>query len=283
VWVVGVLSLVAALPCFAAEKLAVVIIDGQNNHNWKATTPLLKRALEDSGRFVVTVMTTPKEIATFNPDFRPFAAIVSNYNGALWPKPARDALVEFVRGGGGLVSVHAADNAFPDWGDYNEMIGVGGWGGRNEKFGPYVRFRDGKVVLDKIDGRGGSHGQQHEFAIEIREPEHPIVKGLPKIWLHTQDELYDRLRGPAKNLTVLATAFAAPKMGGSGENEPMLMVIDYGKGRVFHTTLGHDVNALHCVGFATTLARGTEWVATGKVTIPVPDNFPTEKKTSIWK
>ena len=137
------------------------------------------------------------------------------------------------------------------------MIGVGGWGGRNEKSGPYVRFRDGKVVLDTVKGNGGSHGQQHEFLVEVRKKDHPIMAGLPEKWLHATDELYDRLRGPAKNLTVLATAFADPKKGGSGEHEPMLMVIDYEKGRVFHTTLGHSEVSMKCVGFRTTFARGT--------------------------
>ena len=94
------------------------------------------------------------------------------------------------------------------------------------------------------------------------------MKGLPTKWRHAQDELYDRLRGPAKNVTVLASAFSDESTRGSGEDEPMLMVIDYGKGRVFHTTLGHDVTAMSDVGFQETLKRGTEWAATGKVTFP---------------
>jgi type 1 glutamine amidotransferase len=83
------------------------------------------------------------------------------------------------------------------------------------------------------------------------------------------------LRGPAQNVTVLASAYSDPAKGGSGEDEPLLMAISYGKGRVFHTALGHGLEAIKCVGFATTLQRGTEWAATGKVTQPVPVNFPT--------
>jgi type 1 glutamine amidotransferase len=67
-------------------------------------------------------------------------------------------------------------------------------------------------------------------------------------------------------------------MGGTGENEPALMTIDFGKGRVFHTIMGHDVKAMNCVGFAVTLQRGTEWAATGKVTQKVPEPFPTRDK-----
>jgi type 1 glutamine amidotransferase len=101
--------------------------------------------------------------------------------------------------------------------------------------------------------------------------------------MHANDELYDRLRGPARNVTVLATAYSDRSTGGSGEEEPMLMAIQYGKGRVFHTTLGHDVGAMKCVGFIVTLQRGTEWAATGEVTQKVPDDFPTAKEVRTRK
>ena len=212
----------------------------------------------------------------FHPDFAAYDVVVSNYNGAAWPKETQNALAEFVRGGKGLVVVHAADNSFPEWKEYNQMIGVGGWGGRSEKSGPYVRYRDGQFVRDTSPGRGGSHGAQHPFLVVTRNAEHPIMAGLPASWLHASDELYDRLRGPAENLTVLATAYANPMKGGSGEHEPMLMVVDFGKGRVFHTTLGHSPEAMQCVGFIVTLQRGAEWAATGKVAQhKLPADFPT--------
>ena len=154
------------------------------------------------------------------------------------------------------------------------MIAIGGWGGRNEKSGPYLRWRDGQVVRDDTPGKGGGHGPQHEFQITVREPNHPITKGLPPVFMHNADELYSWLRGPAKNVTVLATAFSATEKNGSGEHEPMLMTIDYGKGRVFHTAIGHAAIQCASVAFITTFQRGTEWAATGKVTIPVPDDFP---------
>jgi type 1 glutamine amidotransferase len=262
-------------------SIKVLIVDGQNNHNWKATTPVLKAILEETKMFTVDVATAPpKDTAGFAPRFSDYAVVVSNYNGAEWPQETKNAFVEYVAKGGGFVSVHAADNSFPKWPEYNAMIGVGGWGGRTEKDGPYVRFKDGKFIRDESPGRGGSHGAQHAFLVEIRQKDHPIVKELPEKWLHAQDELYDRLRGPAKNMTVLATAFADPKKNGSGENEPMLMVIDYEKGRCFHTTLGHSDAAMKCVGFRVTFARGCEWAATGKVTQIVPADFPTADKVS---
>ncbi len=265
-----------------AASLKALILDGQNNHDWKSTTPVIKRILEDSGQFTVEVATSPAkggDLSSFKPKFSDYKVIVSNYNGEPWSEETKQALVAYVKGGGGFVSVHAADNAFPEWPEYNEMIGVGGWGNRSEKSGPYLRLRDGKIVKDTTPGRGGSHGAQHDFLVVTREPNHPITKGLPEKWLHVKDELYDRLRGPAQNVTVLATAFSSKESNGSGEDEPMLMVIPYGQGRVLHTTLGHSVEALKCVGAATTLQRGAEWAATGKVKQKVPTNFPTSEKT----
>ena len=162
--------------------------------------------------------------------------------------------------------VHAADNSFPEWKEYNEMIALGGWGGRNEKDGPMIRWKNGKIVEDNTPGAGGTHGKQHEFVLETRDTDHPILKGLPLKWKHATDELYSKLRGPAKNMTLLATACAAPDTNGTGENEPLLMTIAYGKGRIFHTCLGHGAVAMSGLGFQITLARGTEWAATRKVT-----------------
>ncbi len=278
----AIVLLTAASAAAADAPIKVLIVDGQNNHNWKATTPVLKQILEEAAIFSVDVATAPaKDTTGFAPKFSDYAVVVSNYNGAEWPAATKSAFAEFVAKGGGFVSVHAADNSFSAWPEYNAMIGVGGWGGRNEKSGPYVRFKDGKFIRDESPGKGGSHGAQHPFVVTVHDKEHPITKGLPEKWLHAQDELYDRLRGPAKNMNVLATAFADPKKGGSGENEPQLMVIDYEKGRVFHTTLGHSDAAMKCVGFRSTFARGVEWAATSKVTQKVPADFPTEDKQSV--
>ena len=267
-------------------KLKALIVDGQNNHNWKATTPLLRAMLEQTGRFTVEVATAPagglgagRGWAQFVPAFGDFDVVVSNYNGQLWPEPVRKKFEAYVAGGGGFVSVHAANNSFPEWPEYNKMIAVGGWGGRNEQSGPYLRLRDGKFVPDaKTPGTGGSHGQYHAFPVETRAAEHPVMRGLPAKWMHADDELYDRLRGPAENVTVLASAFSAKETGGTGEHEPVLMAVDYGKGRVFHTALGHDENSMKCVGFIATLTRGAEWAATGKVTLPKPHEFPPADK-----
>lgn len=269
-------TILACAPTPGAQYKAL-LIDGQNNHNWQETTPHIKRALEASSLFTVDIATSPpqgEDLSNFKPDFASYDVVVSNYNGEPWPAATKSAFEAYVREGGGFVSVHAADNAFPEWKEYNRIIALGGWGGRDENSGPYVRFRNGEIIQDESAGRGGSHGARHEFPVVIREASHPITRGLPTKWMHAQDELYDRLRGPAEHLTVLATAYSDPSTRGTGEHEPILMAIQYGKGRAFHTTLGHDVVAMQCAGFITTLQRGAEWAATGKVTQTVPGDFP---------
>jgi len=270
-----------------AQSLKALIIDGQNNHkNWPDTTKMMKRYLEDTQRFTVDVATTAPQGAdpNFKPPFKNYNVVVSNYNGADWPKETQDAFVDYMKAGGGFACIHAADNAFSNWPEYNEMIGLGGWGGRTEKSGPYVYLNDaGKLVRDDSPGSGGHHGPQHPFLITIRDPDHPITRGMPRQWLHVNDELYDKLRGPAHNMHIQATTFADPAKGGTGHHEPMIITLDYGKGRVFHTPMGHGNDSQSCVGFITTFIRGCEWAATGQATFPIPTDFPTADQTSQRK
>ena len=168
----------------ATEKLSILLVDGQNNHNWRATSPVLKAGLEKTGRYKVEVSTSPQKGENWedwNPDFSKYDAVLSNYNGKLWPEKMQRNLENYVNEGGGFVVVHAANNAFTNWKEYNRMIAVGGWGGRSEKHGPYIRWKYGKFILDHTKGRGGSHGPQHEFVVNTRNEDHPVTKGLPKI------------------------------------------------------------------------------------------------------
>jgi type 1 glutamine amidotransferase len=275
---VVVLAGMAPLAVAAEPAMKALIIDGQNNHNWPATTPLLKKALDDSGLFAVEVATSPpggEDLSTFKPDFAAYDVVVSNYNGALWSDETQKALVDYVRGGGGLVVVHAANNAFPEWPEYNDMIGLG-W--RGADYGDRVTLDDqGQIVrTHKGEGPGAGHGPQHAFAIDVRDQDHPVTKGMPASWMHAADELYHGQRGPAQNMRILATAYSSKDQGGTAEHEPIIWVIPYGEGRVFTTVMGHSPECMHCVGFIVTLQRGAEWAATGKITQEaLPEDFPT--------
>ncbi len=290
-------------------QIKALIVDGQNNHEvWPKSTIMMKQYLEETGLFEVDIyrskytwkagreeeylpkagvgetedLRDPTADPDFAPTFKNYDVVISNFGwkAAAWPARTQKAFEKFMKAGGGLVSVHAADNSFPGWSAYNEMIGLGGWGDRTEKDGPYVYYtNEGELKVDDSPGKGGSHGPQNNIYMTIRA-DHPITKGLPKNWYTAKDECYAKLRGPAKNMTILATGKDMSGKAPTDRHEPMLMVIEYYKGRVFHTTLGHDDYSIEGVDFITTFLRGTEWAASGKVTIPVPDDFPKQDDKS---
>ncbi|MBW8001967.1 MAG: hypothetical protein FVQ80_08070 [Planctomycetes bacterium] len=271
-------------------RLKALIVTGQSGiyHDWQVSTPVLGKMLEETGLFAVDVAVSPGEghdMSSYRPEFADYNVVVLDYNGDSWPEQTKTDFVEYVSNGGGVVVFHAANNAFTRWREYNQIIGLGGWGGRNESAGPMVRYKNGQIIFDASPGNAGEHGPAHEFQIVNRNTEHPITKGLPEKWMHAKDELYAKLRGPAENLTILSTAYSDPDIknqwaGGSGEDEPVLFTIEYGKGRTFHTTLGHAkgdfVSSIESVGFIVTFQRGAEWAATGDVTQKVPVDFPTD-------
>lgn len=312
---------------------ALIIDGQNNHGVWPKTTIMMKDYLEETGLFDVDINRTsklyqgphhdkikgvediqellemyplddgkkyvstkdPEYDPEFSPNFSKYDVVISNlgWKTAPWPAKTISNFEQYMAEGGGLIIVHAANNAWGDWDAFNEMIGLGAWGDRNTQSGPYVYYdNEGRKHIDDSEGMCGSHGPQYEFALTTRAPEHPIMKGLPNTWLHTKDELYDRMRGPAKQMTVLATAYSDKEENsppwdqstkGTGRHEPMLMAINYEKGRVFHTALGHMGYSMECVGFMTTFQRGAEWVATGEVTQPVPEDFPTREEVSFRK
>jgi uncharacterized protein len=301
------MELMLALAVLAAQDIKVLVVDGQNNHNWAAMTPFMKAQFEKTGLFKVDVATTPpaapgkkkdetpeqaaereKKAAelkagwdAWRPKFSDYKVVVSNYNGQPWPEPVQKDFEAFVAAGGGALIVHAANNAFPGWGDYNKMIGLG-W--RDAKFGDRVYYDDaGELKRDAAGaGPGAGHGKQHEFTVTMRDLEHPITKGLPKAWRHAADELYHGQRGPAADMKVLASAFDAKEQGGTGVHEPMLWVIPYGKGQVVTNVMGHENGkSVQCAGFTAINNRAIEWLATGKVAQALPKDFPTADATSL--
>lgn len=285
-------SLLLACTVSARKPIKTLLITGQNNHNWQVSHVVLKQILENSGRFDVDCAVSPeqgKDMSGFVPDFSSYQLVVLDYNGDSWPEETNRRFLEYVQNGGGVVIYHAADNAFSKWPEFNRIIALGGWEGRNENSGPYVYWQDGKLIKDSSAGVGGSHGQQHEYVLNGREKEHPIMKGLPLKWRHAKDELYDRMRGPGNIKDCLYTAYSDKETRGSGREEPLIFTVDYGNARIFHTMLGHagatpeDNIAMQCTGFQVLLLRGAEWAATGKVTQKVPKDFPTETTCSYRK
>ena len=244
---------------------------------------------DKSGRFNVAVSSNLKEgekpgtvpdTVLFPPDLTKYQVVISNYNGAPWPAEFQKSMDSLIKEGKlGLVVFHAANNAFSGWPEFNLMIGMG-W--RNNKFGDRIYFDPaGKEVRQtKGDGVGAGETSIQPFQVTIRDAEHPVTKGMPREWMHGPDQLVHGLRGPIENVHVLATAWSDKSKKGTGEHEPMIWTVAYGKGRVFHTPMGHGVDSVRCVGFATTLLRGSEWAATGKVSLPIPADFPPADKTS---
>jgi type 1 glutamine amidotransferase len=264
--------LFSSSPGRGAVPIRVMILDGESAgsyHDWRAVTEALQQQLLATGRFSVEIVTVPPAGAdpeSFSPEFAKYQAVVFNYDAPdeRWPTALKRDFETYMAEGGGLVIVHAASNAFPGWREFNEMTGVGGWRNRNEQAGPYWYLQGGRLIADHTPGVAGSHGRRIPFLVTLQE-RHPITEGLSQTWLHAPDELYAHLRGPGKGMRVIASAFSDPANQGSGRNEPVMMVLGYGQGRVFHTTLGHDVVALGSDGFRHTFTRGVEWAATGAI------------------
>src|SRR5262245_48812039 len=235
------------------DKIRVLIIDGQNNHDWRAMTPFMKKQFEKSGRFTVDVSTNLNKgdklpegwmSVPFPPDLEKYDVLVSNYNGASWPDKFNKQLEERLEAGKiGLVIIHAANNSFGGWKEYNRMIGMG-W--RDKNYGDRLLLDDsGKAVrIPKGQGDSTGHRDTRPFQVVIRDGDHPVTKGMPREWLHARDELYDNLRGPIENVHMLATAYSK----GTKVHEPMIFTVSFGKGRVFHTPMEHvgggDITAL---------------------------------------
>lgn len=270
----------------------VLLLSGQNNHSWQRTTPLIEDILKESGLFTVELSITPppeaaKEVwDTWRPVFAEYDVIVNNYFGDTWPQPVQDSFLSYIQEGGTCVVLHAANNAFEGWKPYEEMVGLL-W--RDNSYGERLYYdEEGKLIrVPAGEGPGAGHGKVHDWPITARDAQHPIMKGLPSTWLHAHDELYHGQRGPAQNMHILATAYSSEESGGTGKHEPMIWWIAAGKGKVLTFLPGHlwptqpEDTSFQCVGLRTLLKRSTEWLATGQVTVPVPDNFPTAEQTSL--
>lgn len=281
----------------AADKIPLLIIDGQNNHDWPRATVYLKSILEGSNLFTVSVSTTPPKGSpleawnAWHPNFSNYAVVLSNFNSGYkptddrWPRDVEIAFEKYISSGHGLVVYHAANNAFHDWQAWNDMIALG-W--REPPFGPSITIDtspDHSPTTREIpagEGLKPGHPKEHDFTISLFDPTHPITKDLPQSWLHLHEQLTHGQHGPARNIHILTYAYADD----THENEPMDWTTSYGAGRVYVTMQGHlwkdgPDTTLRCPAFQTLLIRGAEWAATGKVSYPVPTDFPTEKESHL--
>ncbi|WP_312339376.1 ThuA domain-containing protein [Sphingobacterium sp.] len=286
---IAMLLILLSLACTslpAQQKHRALIVTGQDGaHWWKGSTDAIEKILGQSGLFEVDVAVSPpfgQDISTFRPAFGKYNLVIANYGGTTWSKEAQKDLEAYMVNGGALVVIHSAIVPMADWPEYNKMTALGAWDGRDESVGPYVYFKHGRIVYDYSPGPAGHHGLQHPFDVTHKAVEHPILKGLPTVWSHFKDELYTYLRGPAQHMEILATTVDDTRPQGIGREEPIMWTVNYGKGRVFVTVMGHVGNdpelryAMECTGFQVTLLRGCEWAVTGKVTQPVPKDFPSK-------
>lgn len=254
-------ALAAAQPAAPPAKIRTLLITGNDvaGHDWRRVSPMLKKALEDSGRFDVKVTEEPRGITAKT--FEGYDLAVLNYYdqrdpAKRWGEPAEKALEDFVRSGKGLVMFHFSTASGAGWDEYEKMSG-GNWRPNN-----------------------GHHSPMHGFEVVIKDREHPIMQGIRPKQRVPWDELYANLKWqPEGTYHVLATAWDDHKLyqgkarqptPGDGLDQPMMWTLKYGQGNVFATVLGHDAAAVQTPLFVATFTRGAEWAATGAVTLPLP-------------
>jgi type 1 glutamine amidotransferase len=270
--------------------IPVLIVDGFSNHDWKQTTAVTKWMLEEGGRFKVDVSTVPAdsvEKLTWNPDFGKYAVVIQNTNNIQntrlrWPRNVERNLEDYVKKGGGLYILHSGNNAFSHWREYDKMIGLG-WRKASGGYALEIDNNKNVVRIAPGEGQGTGHGDRFNALIH-RLNRHPINKGYPDAWQTANTEVYSFPRGPAENLTVLSYAYDSTS---TKRTWPVEWVVQYGKGRVYNSSLGHLWKgetyppAYRCIGYQTTVIRAAEWLATGKVTYRVPVDFPTSTRQSL--
>lgn len=226
--------------------IKTLLVSGANNHDWKRSAPFCRDLLQNSGRFEAHLTESPCEQLRDRELLARYDLLFMDYNGPEWDEASKRNFIEAVRGGTGICILHAADNAFNGWKEYEEICAL--------------CWREGT-----------SHGQYHRFDIKVTDPDHPITRGLPPVIRNHPDELYHNLvHMHEAPYHVIATAFSSEEFRGIGKDQPVLVVKEYGKGRVFHCILGHVwqngvMDTFENPDFQKILLRGCEWAATGQV------------------
>ncbi len=248
-----ILLLITQSGCESPSKtIRVLILSGRNNHEWQKTTPFLEKMFSQTG-FFNTEITNQPDTLKFS-DFEKFNVVLSNWNSwpendLRWPEQTEKALLKFIENGGGFVTFHASTTVFYKWPEFQE-ISTAAW------------------IMDTT-----SHGKPSETRVEIIDQNHPVTQGLKSF------EIFDELWiNASKNnkFEALGTATNEELIKNGMESQPAILVAGNGKGRIFHTILGHDLKAMESTGFQELIIRGTEWAATGKVTHKVPKEILSE-------
>ncbi|MFE5301728.1 ThuA domain-containing protein [Streptomyces sp. NPDC056632] len=166
------------------------------------------------------------------------AVVLLSTTGTVLTDAGRTAFEAYVRGGGGLLAVHAAANAEPDWPFYGELLGT--------RFDGHPELQPGAVCVDA--------------------PDHPATAPLPGRWEWT-DEWYNFTAHPrAAGVRVLARADETSYRGGTlGADHPLVWCRDAApdRGRVLFTALGHAAEAYTHPVFRAHLAGALRWVTGG--------------------
>ncbi|MFM5931908.1 MAG: ThuA domain-containing protein [Novosphingobium sp.] len=278
-----------SIPVNPAEKrLKVLIISGQNSyeHDWTGVNNMLRTLMQDSKRFDVRVTEDfdRGDLATL----KAYDVVLLNYSSRwnyadkeqhVWSPQTFEALYQYVREGGGLVAYHSSFTWGRDIPEYKRLIGA---------------------VMEPGTSRRSPPGA---FPVHIVDRDHAITQGMREfVWTYNDDMYTNMAMDPQAKIHVLATAhdsaasydsrLTGPKypaaaytpeklkaMGGMDADHPQVWTADYGKGRVFSITLGHDEVTLHFQPMQSLILRGTEWAATGRVTLPVLEeakDYPTK-------
>ncbi len=240
-----------AVPCSASAQghkpIKVLIITGDDvgAHDWKGRSEVLKNFLSKDEHVQVDITETPAKDLT-DENLARYDVLLLNYRETKptpetqWTDANKEALLNAVKNGKGLVGFHFTSSSFPEWEEFEKLLG-GGW------------------------RKQGFHGPAHVFTVKKTDADHPINKDLSASFEHNLDELYSNSVMVPGNI-VLATAYCDPdKPRGTGKDEPIAWVRTYGKGRVYHNVLGHSADAMADPGFQEMMRRGVEWAATGEV------------------
>ena len=226
--------------------IETLLITGENNHDWARSAPFCRDLLQGTGRFNVDLTENPSGPLADHTALSNYQLFFVDYNGPAWAEEAKRNFIDAVRNGTGVCILHAANNGFEGWTEFEDLCAL-------------------------LWREGTHHGSYHEFDVTFVDREHPITKGLPTVMKDHPDELYANLvhmhHSPHH---VLATAYSSPESGGTGKDEPALIVKNYGEGRIFHCILGHvwaggPMDTFDNADFQRVLLRGCEWAATGEV------------------